>query len=212
MSRGQGLPRIFDVLMGAAVLIVLAPVMCACALAVALSSRGPVFFRQTRVGRVGRPFLLYKFRTMRVSNQGPQITAEDDRRITAVGKVLRKTKLDELPEFWNILRGDMAIAGPRPEVPRYVDLNDVRWRKVLEARPGLTDPVTVILRNEQALLASVPGDRERYYIDVLLPWKLEGYLNYLVQRTWWTDLWILWMTALAIALPQSAQSTDLPKP
>lgn len=193
-------------------MIVLSPVLCACALGVALSSRGGVFFRQTRVGRDGRPFLLYKFRTMRVSNQGPQITAGDDQRITGLGKFLRKTKLDELPEFWNILRGDMAIAGPRPEVPRYVDLNDARWRKVLEARPGLTDPVTIMLRNEQVLLASIAGDRERYYVEVLLPWKLEGYMKYLIQRTYWTDLRILLMTALAIVLPQSTQFTELPKP
>ena len=124
--------------------------------------------------------------------------------MTPVGKLLRKTKLDELPELWNVLKGDMSLVGPRPEVPRYVDLASPAWRLVLEARPGITDPVTMILRNEEALLAKVEGDRELFYLETLQPFKLEGYAEYLRGRNWWTDVKVLWKTFVVVLLPGKA--------
>ena len=144
---------------------------------------------------------------MRVANSGPQVTAGDDVRITPVGKFLRKTKLDELPELWNVFKGDMSLIGPRPEVPRYVDLHDPMWCLVLEARPGITDPMTLRLRNEEALLIEVEGDRERFYMDSLLPFKLKGYLDYLQARSWRSDVKVLWQTVVAVAFPNK---TSLP--
>jgi lipopolysaccharide/colanic/teichoic acid biosynthesis glycosyltransferase len=121
-----------------------------------------------------------------------------------VGKFLRKTKLDELPELWNILKGEMSFVGPRPEVPRYVDLENPAWQRVLEARPGLTDPMTLRLRNEESLMAEVRGDRERFYIETLQPFKLNGYLEYLKNRNGWSDIKVIFETALAVLLPHKA--------
>ena len=129
------------------------------------------------------------------------MTAKNDGRITAIGRFLRKTKLDELPELWNVVRGDMALVGPRPEVPRYVDIKDPRWQKVLKARPGITDPVTLRLRNEEELLARVEGSPEEFYLKVLQPIKLKGYIEYLENRSLWADMKILWKSALAVILP-----------
>jgi len=184
-----------------------APLIALSAIAVAVTSRGPVIFRQKRMGRKGRPFTMYKLHAMLPESAGPQVTAGDDVRVTPVGKFLRKTKLDELPELWNIFKGDMSLIGPRPEVPRYVDLGDPMWRLVLEARPGIADPMTLRLRNEEALLVEVAGDRERFYLETLLPFKFEGNLNYLQARSWRSDLKVLWQTIIAVAFPNK---TPLP--
>ena len=146
---------------------------------------------------------------MRVAPEGSQFTASGDSRITPVGRWLRRFKLDEIPQLWNVVRGDMSLVGPRPEVPRYVD-DSTLWRQVLSARPGLTDPVTLRLRDEEALLASVAAP-ESFYRERLLPWKLSGYRDYLERRSWATDLGVLGATALAIlrlrrtALPEIEQ-------
>src|SRR5215475_10478318 len=206
-SIKSGLPRQAEAAIALAGLVMVAPLIALAAIAVAVTSRGPVIFRQKRMGRKGRPFTMYKLRTMRVTNSGPQVTAGDDTRVTPIGKFLRKTKLDELPEFWNVLKGDMSLIGPRPEVPRYVDLGDPKWRLVLEARPGIADPMTLRLRNEEALLVEVEGDRERFYLETLLPFKLEGYLTYLQARSWRSDLKVLWQTVIAVAFPNK---TPLP--
>jgi lipopolysaccharide/colanic/teichoic acid biosynthesis glycosyltransferase len=137
---------------------------------------------------------------MRVRNEGPQVTSGADSRITAIGRFLRKSKLDELPELWNVLRGDMSLVGPRPEVPRYVDLKDPIWQTVLQARPGLTDPVTLRLRNEEKLLAQVE-DVERFYLGTLQPVKLAGYLEYLGSRNWKEDLKVIVRTAVGVTWP-----------
>jgi lipopolysaccharide/colanic/teichoic acid biosynthesis glycosyltransferase len=206
-SIKSGLPRQTEAVIALAGLVMVAPLIALAAIAIAATSRGPVIFRQKRMGRKGRPFTMYKLRTMRVANSGPQVTARDDVRVTPVGKFLRKTKLDELPELWNVLKGDMSLIGPRPEVPRYVDLADPMWRLVLEARPGITDPMTLRLRNEEALLVEVEGDRERFYLETLLPFKLGGYLRYLQARSWRSDLKVLWHTIIAVAFPNK---TPLP--
>jgi len=166
-------------------------------LLIAAASPRPVLFRQQRVGLNGRPFTLLKLRTMRVAPEGSQLTAAGDTRITPVGRWLRRFKLDEIPQLWNVVRGDMSLVGPRPEVPRYVDPQNPLWRQVLSVRPGLTDPVTLRLRDEEALLAGV-DDPESFYRERLLPWKLRGYVDYLERRSWATDLGVLGATALAI--------------
>jgi lipopolysaccharide/colanic/teichoic acid biosynthesis glycosyltransferase len=197
----KGLPRFCDVLVAFLGLSFSSPVLVLAGLAIRLSSKGPIIFRQQRVGLNGRPFQLYKFRTMRVSSEGPQVTARDDKRITSVGTILRKLKIDELPELWNVLKGEMALVGPRPEVERYVDRKNPDWQRVLQTRPGITDPVTLRLRNEEILLAGVATDREQFYLEVLQPFKLRGYVQYQQQRTWQSDLRVLFDTALAILLP-----------
>jgi lipopolysaccharide/colanic/teichoic acid biosynthesis glycosyltransferase len=198
-----GLPRWFEVALALNALLVTSPVMLAALAAIRLTSRGPAVFKQERIGRLGKPFTLYKFRSMAHGRTGmQQLTASGDVRITSVGRLLRKTKLDELPELWNILRGDMSFVGPRPEVPRYVNLTDADWQTVLSARPGLTDPVTLRLRNEQELLAAVTGDRDLYYRTVLQPYKLRGYQEYLARRTAWSDMGVLLRTVAVVLIPQ----------
>lgn len=204
-----GIPRPVEVLVALLSLILAAPLLALSALAIALSSRGPVIFRQKRVGLDGRTFVLYKLRTMRRTQSGPQVTAGDDARVTWVGRLLRKTKLDELPELWNVLKGDMSLVGPRPEVPRYVDLENQMWRLVLRVRPGITDVMTLRLRNEEALLAEVSGDREQFYLKTLQPFKLKGYLDYLEQRSCRSDLKIIWKTGIAVVLPSKAPPPPL---
>lgn len=199
----EGIPRPVEIAVALAGLGVSAPLLAAAGVLIRATSPGPVLFRQTRVGRGGRPFTLYKLRTMREGN-GASVTRSGDARVTAVGRVLRKTKLDELPELFNVVRGDLSLVGPRPEVPRYVDLDDPLWRAVLEERPGLTHPVTLRLRNEEELLASAPGDAGEYYEQTLLPFKLWGCVEYQARRTWATDVRVLMETALTVLMPGRA--------
>jgi lipopolysaccharide/colanic/teichoic acid biosynthesis glycosyltransferase len=133
---------------------------------------------------------------MRVAPEGNQLTASGDARVTPVGRWLRRLKLDEIPQLWNVVRGDMSLVGPRPEVPRYVDDSPL-WQQVLAVRPGLTDPVSLRLHDEERLLASV-ADKERFYRERLLPWKLRGYCDYLARRSWATDLGVLVATTFAV--------------
>jgi lipopolysaccharide/colanic/teichoic acid biosynthesis glycosyltransferase len=200
----NGLPRWAEAVMAFMGLILVAPLIALAGLAIALSAGRPVLFRQRRVGQYGRIFELYKLRTMKSSIDGPQITSGNDVRITRLGRILRHTKLDELPTLWNVLRGDMSLVGPRPEVPRFVRLADPIWRKVLSARPGITDPVTLALRSEADLLAKIEGDTERYYVEELQPAKLRGYVAYLEARDWRTDLRVLLRTLLAVVVPHRA--------
>lgn len=194
----SGIPRWADAGIALVGLVAISPIIALSALAIVVTSGWPVFFRQKRVGRGGQTFVLVKFRTMTASINGPEITRKGDRRVTRLGKFLRRTKLDELPTLWNIVRGDMALVGPRPEVPRYVKLDDPKWLTILRVRPGLTDPVTVQLRNEEALLAGIDGDLEAYYVNELQPAKLRGYLDYLQNRSTRTDLCLLFHTLAAI--------------
>jgi len=200
----NGLPRWVEAVIALVGLIVTAPLIALCGLAIAVSSGFPVLFRQTRVGRNGRPFQLYKLRTMKPSANGPQITSGSDARITRLGSFLRHTKLDELPTLWNVLRGDMSLVGPRPEVPRFVNLEDPIWQKVFSVRPGITDPVTLQLRSEADLLARIDGDTEQYYVNELQPLKLKGYVAYLEERTWRSDVHVLLRTIAAIVAPGKA--------
>lgn len=189
-------------------LVVLAPLLGVLALLIGATSRGPALFTQLRVGRNGRPFTLLKFRSMSVDRPGSLVTAAGDSRVTPVGRFLRRAKLDELPELWNVLRGEMSLVGPRPEVPGLVDVSDPAWCEVLSVRPGLTDPVTLVLRNEEILLAEArerSGDVETFYRDSLQRWKLERYAAYLRVRTPWSDLKTLMRTAKVVMGEGSAK-------
>lgn len=199
----EGIPRPIEAAVALVGLGASAPILAAAGLLIRATSPGPVLFRQTRVGRGGRPFTLYKLRTMRQAG-GTHVTRSGDARVTAVGRLLRKTKLDELPELFNVLRGDLSLVGPRPEVPRYVKLEDPRWQAVLEERPGLTHPVTLRLRNEEEFLAAAPGDAEDYYEQTLLPYKLQGCIEYQTRRTWLTDVQVVVETALTVLMPGRA--------
>jgi lipopolysaccharide/colanic/teichoic acid biosynthesis glycosyltransferase len=197
----MGLARWLEVVISVLGMTLAAPLLVLSSAAIALSSRGPVIFRQKRVGRYGQLFVLYKLRTMRIAQHGPQVTASGDERVTWIGRILRRTKVDELPELWNVLKGDMSLVGPRPEVPRYVNFEDERWQRILEVRPGITDPVTLSLRNEEALLADVEVNREDFYVESLQPFKLQGYIDYLHHRSWWSDIKVLGRTFIVILWP-----------
>ena len=193
-SQSLWLKRLFDVAASAAGLLLLAPLLLAIAVWIRLDSPGPVFFRQERVGLRGQPFRIFKFRSMRADNAGPQITVGADARITRSGRFIRAYKLDELPQLLNVLLGDMSIVGPRPEVPRYVALYPADVRdEVLSVRPGMTDWASVQYRSESALLAQSP-DPERTYVETVLPAKLALCQKYVRERSLLLDLKIIAMT------------------
>jgi lipopolysaccharide/colanic/teichoic acid biosynthesis glycosyltransferase len=184
-------------------LLLLLPILLFCAFLIRFGSPGAILFRQNRVGRNGEIFTLYKFRTMREATSGLPFTAEGDRRITRVGKFLRKRKLDELPQLYNVFRGEMNFVGPRPELSELIDFNRAEWQKVLSVRPGITDPVTLRFRNEETLLAAVE-DKRAFYSEVIQPYKLNGYLLYLEKKSVKNDLKIIALTLKAIIFPQTA--------
>ncbi|MDR2991996.1 MAG: sugar transferase [Burkholderiaceae bacterium] len=194
--------RALDVLLAALGLALLSPLLAFIALRVKRDAPGPVFFRQQRVGRGGRLFRIHKFRTMRVTDDGPDITAAGDARVTASGRWLRRSKLDELPQLIDVLRGDMSLVGPRPEVPRYMALypDDVR-RAVLSVRPGMTDRAAIEFRDEERLLAAAHErgeDPESVYVREVLPVKQRYYLDYVRRHGVAGDLLIIAQTLLAL--------------
>jgi lipopolysaccharide/colanic/teichoic acid biosynthesis glycosyltransferase len=192
--------RVFDLIFSALVLLALAPALLLVALWVTLDSPGPVFFRQIRVGLGGREFRIFKFRTMYFDAErtGPQITVGADERVTRSGAFLRKYKLDELPQFINVLYGDMSIVGPRPEVPRFVALYPADLRElVLSVRPGITDQASIEFRDENDLLGT-SGNPETTYIEQILPVKLSYYASYVTDRSFAGDLILIWRTAVAV--------------
>jgi lipopolysaccharide/colanic/teichoic acid biosynthesis glycosyltransferase len=191
--------RLFDVVVSLCALLLLSPLLLLVALAVKLDSPGPVFFRQERVGRHGVPFRIHKFRTMRTGAAGLQITVGADPRITRVGAWLRRSRVDELPQFIDVLLGRMSLVGPRPEVPRYVALYPAALRdRALAVRPGITDPASLAYIDEASLLARA-SDPEREYVDVVLPRKVALAADYAERATLWTDVGVLWQTACRLA-------------
>lgn len=194
------LKRSFDLLAAAIGLLVLAPLLLCIAAWIKLSSPGPVLFRQERVGRYGRPFYLHKFRTMKVdAERGQQITVAGDRRITRGGTVLRKYKLDELPQLIDVWKGDMSLVGPRPEVPQYVAHYPPQVREiVLSVRPGITDEASIEFSSESDVLAAA-ADPERAYVEEILPRKLDLYVHYVRNRSFGGDLRIVARTVWKIA-------------
>ena len=191
--------RLFDIVSSGIGLLCLAPVFVVMAIWIKLDSRGPVFYRQTRVGRYGRDFRIFKFRSMRVgSDKGRQITVgERDPRITRFGYFIRRYKIDELPQLINVFLGDMAIVGPRPEVRKYVDLYSEEQRKVFQVRPGITDLASIKYRNENELLSQV-DDPDTYYIDVIMPDKLTINLEYIRHQSFMGDIKIIFNTLFKI--------------
>lgn len=195
--------RLLDIVVAGLGLLLLAPLFLLVGVLIKLDSPGPVFFRQERVGRHGRPFRIFKFRTMTVARgvDGAQITVAGDARITRVGAFLRRTKLDELAQLIDVLRGTMSLVGPRPEVPRYVEHYPAAWReRLLSVRPGITDFASVRYRDEGELLARA-DDPERTYIESILPTKLRYSLQYVERPSLGNDLRILGMTLRTVVAP-----------
>lgn len=208
MSRGRSycrgaVKRGLDVALALPALLLLAPILLLLAAAVLLTSGRPVLFVQERIGMDGRPFNLRKLRTMRKDGaKGLLLTGAGDARVTRLGRFLRASKLDELPQLANVLRGDMSLVGPRPEVPRYVARYTPEQRRVLETRPGLTDPASVLYRDEEAILGSVPEEsRERYYLETVLPKKLGMNLEYIDRASVGYDLRLVLETVRVVLWP-----------
>lgn len=187
--------RLFDFVSSLCGILILSPLFVILAFAVVIDTGFPVFFLQKRVGLYGRPFFIYKFRTMTLLKDASQgsFDAGDSRRVTPVGRVLRRTKLDELPQLWNVLRGDMSLVGPRPEVQKWVDVYPERWSRVLSLRPGITDNASLEFRNEEELLAASPNSEKTYRYEVL-PRKLDLYEGYVQNHSLAGDLRIIFRT------------------
>jgi len=191
----RSIQRIFDVVIAGIGLILLFPVGLLIALSLKLSDFGPVFYRQARVGQFGRPFHIWKFRSMVVDADklGVLLTQAEDPRITRIGRLLRTTKLDQLPQLWNVLIGDMSFVGPRPELPRYVALYTPEQREILKYKPGITDVASLLFRNEEMLLQGT-ADMEGFYLRHCLPKKIELNLEYAQRATVLEDVWIILQT------------------
>jgi lipopolysaccharide/colanic/teichoic acid biosynthesis glycosyltransferase len=189
--------RLIDVSVALAGLVLLSPILITVAFAVKTDSPGPALFRHERVGRFGRRFRLLKFRSMANGSRGREVTVAGDARVTAVGRFVRRSKIDELPQLWNVLIGDMSLVGPRPEVARYVEMFEQDYRKILSVRPGITDFAAIEYRDEERILAASP-DPEAAYRDSVLPAKIVLYHRYLRERSLSTDFAILARTFLAV--------------
>ncbi|MFS2204965.1 sugar transferase [Variovorax sp. Varisp36] len=192
--------RWFDVVASGLGLLVLAPFFLGVAVSIKLGSAGPVFFRQERVGRHGRTFRIHKFRTMvaEAPRRGLEITVGTDARVTRVGQVLRKYKLDELAQLIDVFLGDMSLVGPRPEVPRYVSCYPADAREiVLSVKPGITDWASIEYKDESEILGRAV-DPEAAYINEVLPVKIRYYIDYAKNRTFWGDVRIIFATLVAV--------------
>jgi lipopolysaccharide/colanic/teichoic acid biosynthesis glycosyltransferase len=186
--------RIFDIFSSAICLLLFSPVLLFLAVWILADSRGGVFYKQVRVGKNGKEFKLLKFRSMRPnSDKAGQLTIGNDNRITKVGRFIRRTKLDELPQLINIIKGEMSVVGPRPEVPKYVAMYTPEQRKVLQALPGLTDYASIQFINEQTILGAAP-DPEKTYITEVMPQKLALNLQYINDRTFFLDIKLIFKT------------------
>jgi lipopolysaccharide/colanic/teichoic acid biosynthesis glycosyltransferase len=195
------LKRFLDIIVSLALLILLFPVFVVIAVAVVLDSGFPVFYRGERIGKAGRTFRIIKFRSMYVgSAQGPAITGKDDPRVTRVGKFLRKWKLDELPQFYNVLKGEMSLVGPRPEAPQYVEFYSDEEKMVLSVRPGVTGVSQLLFRNEEEMLEG--PDPERFYLDVLMRQKIRCDVAYVRNQSLVFDLVLILLTLVAVVLPR----------
>lgn len=192
------LKRIFDIVFSFTGLMILLPLFVLVAVVIRLESRGPVFFRQERVGKDFRIFRIWKFRSMKEEQGGNQslLTGKTDDRITRVGRFLRKYKVDELPQLMNVLAGEMSFVGPRPEVKKYVDLYSHEEKKILSVRPGITDPASIRFSNESELL--VGEDPEKIYVEKIMPEKIKMYLAYIEKRSFMADMLLIWKTVFSI--------------
>ncbi len=201
--------RSFDVFSSSIALIILSPLFLLIAVLIRINSSGSVFFRQTRLGKNRREFSMVKFRTMSINSEniGNLVTAAGDKRVTSIGNLLRRTKLDELPELWNVLIGDMSLVGPRPEVPRYVAYYKTEWNEIFSLRPGVTDLATLQFRDEEKVL-SYAVDKERSYIDVVLPIKANLALEYVQNISIRLYFKILFLTVWSITIGRLLAAPD----
>jgi lipopolysaccharide/colanic/teichoic acid biosynthesis glycosyltransferase len=193
------LKRCFDIAASAAGILAISPLLLFIGLLLKCSMRTPILFRQQRIGLHGRPFWMYKFCTMisDASQQGRLITVGDDPRITRVGKVLRKTKLDELPQLFNVLKGDMSFVGPRPEVRRYVEMFRADYDEILRVRPGITDLASIKYRDESTVLG-MAADPEKEYVERVLPEKIRLAKEYVQRQSFFLDMAIIFGTLIRI--------------
>ena len=191
--------RSYDIIFSLLGLVALLPVFIIIAIAIKIDSRGPIFYTQSRVGKDGQNFKIYKFRKMHayVGNRGSKLTLAHDQRLTRVGSFLRKTKLDELPQAWNVLIGDMAVVGPRPETPNFVQHYSREQREVLTVRPGITDYASIYFMDEGAILEKVT-DPETYYIETIMPKKIKMGRSYIRDMSVLNDMKIIYLTFSSI--------------
>jgi len=201
--------RTFDLFFSLTGTIILSPLFVLVAFWIKLDSPGPVFFRQVRVGRYGKPFRIFKFRTMSVGaeREGAQLTVGKDRRISRAGRFLRHHKLDELPQLLNVLKGEMSLVGPRPEVPRYVGFYPESIREmVLSVRPGITDYASIEFKDENEILGRA-ANPESAYIDEVMPIKLEYYVRYVAEASVSVDFKLI-MATLKVLIPKRVRSDN----
>lgn len=193
--------RLFDIIFSLLGLILLQPVLIIITIAIKVNSRGPIFFKQKRVGRYGKPFILYKFRSMTLFELAAEGLFQPGNvsRVTSVGRFFRKSKLDELPQLINVLIGDMSMVGPRPEVANWVAVYPDAWDIILTVRPGITDNASIIFQDEESILAEV-DDPEQVYRQVILPRKLELYIDYVGNHSLFGDLMIILRTLKVLRL------------
>lgn len=187
--------RIFDLIASFAGLVLFSPVFLIISLLVKLNDKGPVFFKQNRVGKDGKLFILYKFRSMLIIESSEEVRFEpgNTSRVTSIGKFLRKTKLDELPQLFNVMKGDMSIVGPRPEIKKWTEVYPDKWTIVHSVKPGMTDNASIEFHNEEVLLSQSP-DPEKTYRDVILLRKLDLYIDYVNNNTFGEDIKIILRT------------------
>jgi lipopolysaccharide/colanic/teichoic acid biosynthesis glycosyltransferase len=189
--------RLFDIVISSIGLVVLSPLFAVVSILIKLDSPGPIFFRQERIGRNFKPFTIYKFRSMaaRKEGEGSLITVGGDRRVTRLGRVLRTSKVDELPQLFNVLKGEMSLVGPRPEVREYVRLFEEEYRRLLTIRPGITDPASIKYSAEETVLGGSQNWEEEY-VRKILPEKIKLSLEYVGNHTVVTDLKLIAKTVL----------------
>ena len=192
------LKRVFDIIVSFCGIIILFPLIIIVSILIKITSKGPVLFKQVRVTKNGKLFKIYKFRTMKENSEGnKQITVGKDNRITGIGHILRKTKLDELPQLFNVLKGEMSLVGPRPEVPKYVELYTDEQREILKVPAGITDYASIYFSNESELLGEAENPEE-LYIKKIMPYKIELNKKYINEIGIMTDIKIIILTILKI--------------
>lgn len=191
--------RVFDIVASLSGLSILLPLFIFIAVWVKFNSKGPVFYTQKRVGKDFKEFTLYKFRSMVVGadKKGPGVTSSDDARITSVGKFLRNTKLDELPQLLNVLKGDMSLVGPRPELKKFVEAKKEEYKKVLSVKPGITDNAAIAFRDEEKIVSQYEN-KEKAYIEHILPQKIALYYEYIDNISFLNDLKLIFKTLKVI--------------
>ncbi len=204
--------RVFDLVVSFVILAVLSPLLLLLALAIKLDSKGPVFYRQVRVGRYNQDFKIFKFRTMvqNADRVGPPLTVGDDPRVTRVGHLIRKLRLDEFSQLLNVLGGSMSLVGPRPEVRKYVDVYTPEYMATLLIRPGITATSSIAFKDEDRLLNS-GGNPEEIYVEQILPPKMVLNLAYLKKISVWNDIKIMFQTVAAVFLPQGRPEEKPPE-